>query len=344
MRLPSARHCTRESVGCRLAAGRDAIHRHSLRRLAPHQSHDPPSTVAAGHLGRRRSQGACDDRVGVKGRKFSNCNWTIAAPASAMRCRATAIAATIAVLDVGPGSPRHDAARRAPRRGVPRWPGPIRERQREGGQRHRRSAAPAQREALLRILRGEVTWPFATIFDVFASTCDRLHEPLLADIEFELDIAAARARAGSRASSSARRTQLNSVTGAEHRIRIVQPNGFEFAEAEIGRASRKPKGRSPMSCRHYGRFAEIHLCQNGIVRRDRERRGRGGADPSEDIVVGGGPRRALSARLTSLFDGAGTGMDPFAVGRVAATSVAAGDAPAWSFLLLAHGPFSCRQQ
>ena len=28
---------------------------------------------------------------------------------------------------------------------------------------------------------------------------------------------------------------LNPVTGATHRVRIVQPNGFEFAEAVIGR-------------------------------------------------------------------------------------------------------------
>jgi hypothetical protein len=50
-------------------------------------------------------------------------------------------------------------------------------------------------------------------------------------------------------------------------VRILQPNGFEFAEAEIGRGWSKATG--PISYElsdTYGQFARIHLCQNGMVR------------------------------------------------------------------------------
>jgi hypothetical protein len=60
---------------------------------------------------------------------------------------------------------------------------------------------------------------------------------------------------------------LNPVTGAEHRVRIEQPDGFEFAVAEIGRGWSKATG--PVSFElddTYGQFARIHLNQNGMVR------------------------------------------------------------------------------
>ena len=60
---------------------------------------------------------------------------------------------------------------------------------------------------------------------------------------------------------------VNPVTGAEHRVRIVQPKGFEFAEAEIGRGWSKATGPIDFELADsYGQFAHIHLCQNGFVR------------------------------------------------------------------------------
>jgi len=60
---------------------------------------------------------------------------------------------------------------------------------------------------------------------------------------------------------------LNPITGAEHRVRIEQPNGFEFAVAEIGRGWAKTA--APVSFDlddTYGQFARIHLNQSGMVR------------------------------------------------------------------------------
>jgi hypothetical protein len=53
-------------------------------------------------------------------------------------------------------------------------------------------------------------------------------------------------------------------------VRIVQPDGFEFAEAEIGRGWSKTMGPIRFELNDsYGQFAEIHLCQSGMVRRER---------------------------------------------------------------------------
>src|SRR5829696_4392371 len=49
-------------------------------------------------------------------------------------------------------------------------------------------ADTAQRDALLKIMTGQDTAPFATMFAVFASTVTRMHDPVFCDIELELDI------------------------------------------------------------------------------------------------------------------------------------------------------------
>jgi hypothetical protein len=56
----------------------------------------------------------------------------------------------------------------------------------------RSRANEAQRAALLRILSGQDTEPGATVFNVFASTLEKVHEPIFAPIEFELDTRRAR--------------------------------------------------------------------------------------------------------------------------------------------------------
>jgi hypothetical protein len=163
------------------------------------------------------------------------------------------------------GSTRLDGLRAA---GIFRWPGPIHEGKGEGMHVLDARATPEQRTALLRILRGEDTEPGATVFQVFSSTCETMHEPVVAEIAFELDIDARTARAMIEDVVEMRGAPiLNPVTGAEHRVRILQPNGFEFTEAEIGRGWSKTLGAIKFELADtYGQFANIHLCQSGIVR------------------------------------------------------------------------------
>ena len=160
------------------------------------------------------------------------------------------------------GSTRLDGLKAA---AIFRWPGPIHEGKGECVHVLDRSATPEQRAALLRILRGE---PGATVFQIFAATCDTVHEPLVADIDFAIDVAGRKASAKIGGVMEAKGAPiLNPVTGAEHRVRIVQPHGFEFAEAEIGRGWSKTMGPIRFELDDtYGQFAEIHLCQSAMVR------------------------------------------------------------------------------
>jgi hypothetical protein len=204
----------------------------------------------------------------IKGREFGNCNCDYSCPCQFNALPTHGHCHGLAVFDIEQGY--HGRTRLDGLRGASifRWPGPIHEGKGETVHIIDRRATPEQGAALLRILGGEDTEPGATVFQVFASTCEKVHEPIIADIDFELDVDGRRARAKIRGAVDMRGEPiLNPVTGAEHRVRIVQPNGFEFAEAEIGRGWTKTEG--PISFEladTYGQFAHIHLCQSGMVR------------------------------------------------------------------------------
>jgi hypothetical protein len=204
----------------------------------------------------------------IKGRESGNCNCDYACPCQFNALPTHGHCHGLAVFDIEKGfhgTTRLDGLRGA---GIFRWPGPIHEGKGEGIHVLDRRATQEQRRALLHILRGKDTEPGATVFSIFSSTCEKMHDPLIADIEFELDIKGRRARAKIEGVLDTRGEPiLNPVTGAEHRVRIVQPNGFEFAEAEVGRGWTKTQG--PISFEladTCGQFAEIHLCQSGMVR------------------------------------------------------------------------------
>ena len=130
-------------------------------------------------------------------------------------------------------------------------------------------ADPQQREALLKIMSGRDTDPFATVFAVFASTITKFHEPVFAPIAFEVDV---EGRRGSlKVPGYVEMTGepiRNPVTGAEARPQIVLPDGFEYEVANIGSASSRTTG-GPMSLEiasKYAQFANLHLSTHGVVR------------------------------------------------------------------------------
>lgn len=204
----------------------------------------------------------------IKGREFGNCNCSYGCPCqfNALPTHGHCHALSVFEIDEGfHGTTRLDGLKGA---GIFRWPGPIHEGKGECIYVVDKRATPEQREALLRILRGEDTEPGATIFQIFAMTCETMHIPIVAEIDFEVDIEARIAKAHIEGVVETRGAPiLNPVSGEEHRVRIEQPNGFEFAVAEIGRGWSKTSG--PVSFEladSYGQFASLHLCQNGIVR------------------------------------------------------------------------------
>ena len=130
-------------------------------------------------------------------------------------------------------------------------------------------ADPQQREALLKIMSGQDTDPFATVFAVFASTITKFHEPVFAPIDFEVDV---EGRRGSlKVPGYVEMTGepiRNPVTGAKARPQIVLPDGFEYEVANIGSASSRTTG-GPMSLEiasKYAQFANLHLSTHGVVR------------------------------------------------------------------------------
>ncbi|GGC73718.1 hypothetical protein GCM10011504_58770 [Siccirubricoccus deserti] len=129
-------------------------------------------------------------------------------------------------------------------------------------------ANPAQRDALLRILTGQDTEEMATGFWVYAKMCDTIHEPVYTRVEIEIDMEARTAQCRAEGLAETRGEPIrNPVTGAEHRVGILQPNGFEYEVSEIGRGWSEAKGTVPMRLEDsYGSWFELHMTQSGVIR------------------------------------------------------------------------------
>lgn len=149
-----------------------------------------------------------------------------------------------------------------------KWPGAIHEGNGEAIAFVDRRASDAQREALLKIMTGQDTAPFATMFAVYASTVTTMHPPVFTDLEIEIDVDARTGRmvVPDYVEMSGRPIR-NAVSGAESRAQIVLPEGFEYALAEIGSASSRTSGPVRVEIDDkYGQFARLHLNNHGVVR------------------------------------------------------------------------------
>src|SRR5688572_19631035 len=149
-----------------------------------------------------------------------------------------------------------------------KWPGPIHEGNGEAIAFVDRRADAAQREALLKIMTGQDTDPFATMFAVFASTVSVMNAPVFTDIDLTVDVDARRGRIVVEGYIDTVGEPIrNKVTGKETRARIELPDGFEYAVAEIGSASSRTQGPVQVAFQNtYGQFAELHMNSHGIVR------------------------------------------------------------------------------
>lgn len=204
----------------------------------------------------------------IHGREFVNCNCTYGCPCQFNGLPSHGNCQAVAAMEIETG--QHGKTELDGLRfvGIFRWPGAIHEGKGEAAVVIDERATPAQREALLRILTGQDTEPGATIFQVFSTTFEKLHEPIFAPIEFTVDVDRRTARVVVPGVSQGRGEPIkNSVTGAEHRVRIDIPDGFEYSLAEIGRGWTNVQKPIPMTLTDsYGQFADIHLCQSGIIK------------------------------------------------------------------------------
>lgn len=115
------------------------------------------------------------------------------------------------------------------------WPGPIHEGPGKVQLIVDQKADARQRDAVLKIMTGQDTDPFATMFSVFASTVDEVYEPLARPIEFDVDVERRRGTVNVEGVFETRGEPIrNPVTGAEHQARIELPHGFESRSPRSG--------------------------------------------------------------------------------------------------------------
>lgn len=128
-------------------------------------------------------------------------------------------------------------------------------------------ADSGQRVALSKILSGEDTEDMATMWWIFAHMSPNKFPPLFRRIEFDVDVEARRARIEiPGVAVMAGEPIRNQVTGAEHRVRIDLPGGFEFTRAEIGSGTSKSSGAIALDLHDtYGQFAHVHLGHKGRI-------------------------------------------------------------------------------
>ena len=149
-----------------------------------------------------------------------------------------------------------------------KWPGPIHEGNGEAIAFVDKNADEKQREALLKIMTGQDTEPFATMFAVYASTLEKAYDPIFAPIEFDVDVDARRAKVRVKGVLEMDAEPIrNPVTGHEHRVRIDLPHGFEYEIAEIGSGTARSQGDLKVELdKTYAQFARLHLNNRGVVR------------------------------------------------------------------------------
>ena len=203
----------------------------------------------------------------IKGQEFTNCNCAYGCPCQFNALPTHGYCQAVVGMQIDEGHHGNTPLDGLKFVGVFSWPGPIHEGRGEAAVIIGEEATAPQREALLRILSGQDTEPGATIFQVFSATFEKMHEPVFAPIDFEVDIDARKARVNVPGLVEGRGAPiLNPVTGAEHRARIDIPDGFEYTIAEMGRGWSTTSGAIRLNLADsYGQFAHIHLCQSGIV-------------------------------------------------------------------------------
>jgi hypothetical protein len=204
----------------------------------------------------------------IKAREFANCNCAYGCPCqfNALPTHGTCEAAIGFQIDEGHfGDVKLDGVRTA---GIYKWPGPVHEGDGEMLVIVDESANDAQRDALVRIMKGEETEPMTTMWSVYTAMTSKILEPLFLPIEFTVDVENRTARlVVPGVIDGTGEPILNPVTGNPHRARIDLPNGFEYELAEMGSGTTTTKGAIALHFeKSYGQFANIHLNNKGVVR------------------------------------------------------------------------------
>lgn len=203
----------------------------------------------------------------IKGREFAHCNCAYGCPCqfNALPTHGDCRAILSIIIEEGRhGDTDLSGLNMA---GIVAWPGAVHE-----GRGHivpivDERADEKQREALLRIMSGEDTVPGATVFQVFSTTYEKVHDPVFAPIELDIDVDGRAARLHIPGWVDARGEPIrNAVTGEDQRARINLPNGFEYDVAEQGRGWAKTHGPVDVQLEDsHAHFAVLDMTGSGVV-------------------------------------------------------------------------------
>ena len=129
-----------------------------------------------------------DTQWTIHGKEFANCNCSYGCPCqfNALPTQGKCWAVVGIQIDKGHhGTTPLDGLKLA---GIFKWPGAVHMGNGEALPIVDRHANAMQRDALLRIMSGQDTRPGATMFQVFFSMLSKVHDPVFADIDFQVDI------------------------------------------------------------------------------------------------------------------------------------------------------------
>ena len=203
----------------------------------------------------------------LKGREFIHCNCAYGCPCQFNALPTHGNCEAIGAVQIDEGRHGDTDISGLKIAVVLRWPGPIHEGRGEALPIVDERANDQQREALLRIMSGMDTIPGATFFAVFATTYEKVHEPVFAPIELDIDVDGRSARISVPGLIDGRGEPVrNAVTGEETRARIQLPAGFEYDVCEVGRGFTTTQGPIELELTEsHAHFASLNMTGAGVV-------------------------------------------------------------------------------
>jgi hypothetical protein len=203
----------------------------------------------------------------IKAKEFANCNCVFACPCqfNALPTGGSCRAVVGFQIEKGHfGKVKLDGLRAA---GFYTWPKTVHEGNGTMQLVIDEHADDKQRDALEKIMTGKETKDMATMWWVYAAMSPDKLKTLYKKINFEVDVEGRKARLVIPGIVETTGEPIrNPVTGAEHRVRIDLPHGFEYRIAEIGSGTTKATGDIKLDLKSsYGQFANIHLSNAGVV-------------------------------------------------------------------------------
>jgi hypothetical protein len=203
----------------------------------------------------------------IEGREFSNCNCSYGCPCQFNALPTLGFCCAVVGLQIDKG--HHGTVNLDGLRcgGIYSWPGPVHMGNGTMQLVVDERADAAQRDALTRVMLGQDTRDMATMWWVYSAMSPSKEPTVFAPIDFEVDVDARRGRLVVPGLIESQGEPIrNPVTGAEHRVRIDLPKGFEYRLAEIGSGRTTTWGKIQLALKDtYGQFARIHLSHAGVV-------------------------------------------------------------------------------